>query len=108
VVADQQRELLAQVMGEEVGARERGGIRTRTRHKAVTEQLGLGTGWRCPTGGRFDAHIGVAGAYPVLQLFAGHKALHGIAQVLHALRVNGLHAAQGRVGVVKDFRGNEG
>jgi hypothetical protein len=108
VVADQQGELRPQVMGKQVRAGEGGGVAACAGHKAKTQQLAFGVLGRRPVGGRLQTHIGVTGTHPVLHVLTGHKALHGVAQMGHALGINRLHAGEGRIGIVEDFGGDEG
>ena len=107
MVVQQQCELLTQVHGKQVGARQRGFVTTGSGHKAVAQPFGFqAVGW-CPAGGGLQPHKGVASADFVDHRLARNVPAHGVAQVVQALVINGLNPRQGGFGVVKNFGGDE-
>ena len=96
VVAQQQVQLLAQVVLEQVRARDRGLVGARARHKAI-RQAGVSPGHRVGV----DADEGVFGTHRVGQRLAGHKPLQGLPQVVDLGVVDGLDLLQGSLRVVK-------
>ena len=103
MVFQQQGELVEVIVAEQIGARQRGFKYAGTGDKAVGQRR---VGAR--HGVSLDAHEGVAGAYALVHVFAGDKALQRIAQVFDAAAVNGLHLFQRQAWIVEAGGGDEG
>ena len=75
VVLDQKAQLLGQIIGEQIGAGDRGGIASRLDHMAKAE-AGIGGG----EGFRGDAHLGVEGADAAVGLARAHGLAEAVAK----------------------------
>jgi hypothetical protein len=107
VVLQQQSELLFVVLGVEVGPRQGGFVAAGTGHKTVA-QARVVLGAAAHHGVGVDAHKGVAGAHMAGQVFTGHKALHGVAQMGDLLVIDQPGLGQCGGGIGETCGGDEG
>ena len=99
MVLDQKPDLLAQVIGEKIGARDGGGIAARIGHMAKA-QAAIGQG----VAHRGDTQLGVKGAKPRLVRGAiAQRRAELVAQELHRLRIKRLKMGNGVIGVFKQL-----
>jgi hypothetical protein len=108
VVLQQQRQLLANVIGKQVRPGQGGFKAARFGHKTVAQRA-VQPGAFPAGGGDLHPHKRVEGPHPgARHVRPGDKLAHGLAQVVHAVLVNMLDLRQGAAGIVVLGWGDEG